>query len=79
MVGHAGSATCIVQAHITLTWFKVKVNDLLNFQKLHFSSSISSAILSWIAKLMVDYDSMGLMATAFRSQISEFLSQLAVT
>jgi len=34
MVGHAGSATGIVYAHVTLTWSKVKVTGLLNFQKL---------------------------------------------
>jgi len=38
---------------------KVKVTELLEFQKLHFSMSISSAILAWSSKLMVDYDSMG--------------------
>jgi len=34
MVGHAGSTTCIVHADVTLTWSKVKVTVLLNFQKL---------------------------------------------
>jgi len=58
---------------MTLTWSKVKVTDFLNFRKLHFSTyvtSISSAILAWSSKLMVDYDNMG---PSLRSQISEFL------
>jgi len=35
---------------------KIKVTELLKFQKLHFSTSVSSAILTWSLKLM---DSMG--------------------
>jgi len=34
----------------------IKVTQLLNFQKLHFSLSLSSAILAWSSILMVDYD-----------------------
>jgi len=51
-----------------------------NCRKLHYSTSFSSAILAWSSKMMVDYDSMGhgTQSTAFQSQISEFLSQLAV-
>ena len=37
----------------------MKVTELLKFQKLHFSGSISFAILAWSSKLMVDYDNMG--------------------
>ena len=37
---------------------KVKVTELLKFQKLHFSRYISSAIFAWSSKLMVGYDSM---------------------
>jgi len=63
MVGHAGRPIPIRIAHadLTLNWFKVKVKviDLLNFRKLHFSASISSAILAWSSKRMVDYDGMG--------------------
>ena len=59
MVGHAGSRICTVHTDLTLTWSKVKVTDLLKFQKLHFSTSTSSAILAWRSQLMGDYDSMG--------------------
>ena len=60
MIGHIGSPTSSVHADMTLTWFKVKVKvtELLSFRKLHFSRSISSAILAWSSKLTVDYDSM---------------------
>jgi len=60
-VGHAGSPTFIVHADVTLTrsMVKVKVTELLDFQKLHFSRSICSAILAWSSKLTVANDSMG--------------------
>jgi len=56
---------CTVHADITLTRSKVKVKITVllnseNCRKLNFSRSISSAILSWSSKLMVDYDNMGL-------------------
>jgi len=57
MVGHADSPIWIAHADTTLTWSKFKVTDLLNFGKLHFSTCISSSILAWSSKLMVDYDS----------------------
>ena len=38
---------------------KVKITELLKFRKLHFSRSISSAILAWSSRLMVDDDNMG--------------------
>ena len=44
---------------VTSTQFKVKVMGLLKFLKLQFSRSISSAILAWSSKVMVDHDSMG--------------------
>jgi len=52
---------CIAHTDVTLTWSKVKVNvaDLLNFRKLYFSTSTSSAILAWRSQLMGHYDSMG--------------------
>jgi len=59
MVGQAGSPMCIVHTDVTLTWSKVNVTDLLNFRKLHLSTSTSSAILAWRSQLMDDYDSMG--------------------
>ena len=54
-----------------------QIRWMLSVIKLHLPTSDSSAILAWSSKLMVDCDSMGL--TAFRSQISEFFPQLAVT
>jgi len=38
---------------------KVKVTELLKFQKLHFSRYISSAIFAWSSKLMAGSNSMG--------------------
>jgi len=38
---------------------KVKVTELLKFQKLYFSRSIYSTILAWSSKLMVVHDRMG--------------------
>jgi len=47
----------------SLTWtrskVKVKVTELPKLRKLHFSTSISSAVLAWSSKLMVGGDSMG--------------------
>jgi len=59
VVEHAGSPTRIVHVDVTLTRSKFKVTGLLKFRKLHFSRSISSAILAWSSKMMVDHDSMG--------------------
>jgi len=43
---------------LTRSMVKIKVADLLKFQKLHlhFSMSVSSAILAGSSKLMVDFD-----------------------
>jgi len=62
MVWLTGSPTRIVHVDVTLTRSKVKVMltgllKLQNCRKLHFSTSISSAILEWSLKLMVDHDS----------------------
>jgi len=54
----ADSPICVVHADVTLTPSKVKVTGLLNFQKLHFSTSLLSTVLAWSSKLMVDYDGM---------------------
>jgi len=76
MVGHDGSPICIAHADMTLTWskVKVKVTDFLNFHKLHFSTSISSAILVCSSKLMVDYYSMGPSLQLFRPRFMNFSS-----
>jgi len=39
---------------------KFKVSEHPKLRKLHFSRSISSAVLAWNSKLMVSGDSMGL-------------------
>jgi len=44
---------------LTRSKVKVKVMGLLNFPKLHFSTSISCAILACSSKLIVDHNSMG--------------------
>jgi len=44
---------------VTSSRSKVKVTDLLKFQKLYFSRSISSTVFAWSWKLMVGSDSMG--------------------
>ena len=61
MVGHAGSPRGIVRADMTLTqgqgYWAFELPE--NCRKLHFSRSISSAILAWSSKLIVDRDSIG--------------------
>jgi len=52
---------------------KIKVTRLLKFQKLHYSRSISSAILGWNSKLMIDYDSMGPNLQPVEARFSHFL------
>jgi len=73
MVGHAGSPTHIVHVDMTLTRSKVKVTALLKFRKLQFSRSISSAILAWSSKLMVDRDSTGPSLQLIGAQFLNFL------
>jgi len=55
---NAGSSTSIVQVDMTLigSKVKVKVTGLPKFRKLHCSRSISTAILAWSSKLMVDHE-----------------------
>jgi len=61
MVGYAGSPICAARADVTLTQSNIKVivTGLLNFRKLHFPKSISSARLPRSSKLMADYGGMG--------------------
>jgi len=73
IVGLAGSPSCMVYDDVTLTWCTVKVTRLLKFRKLHFSRSISSAILAWSSKLMVDHDSTGPSLQLVRVQFLNFL------
>jgi len=72
MVRYADSPICVVHADMTLTHSKVKVTELLNFRKLHFSTSTSSAILVLSSKLMVDYDSMGPSLQVFGARFLRF-------
>jgi len=45
--------------HTSMTSTQCKVTELLKFRILHFSRSISSAILACSSKLMADFDDMG--------------------
>jgi len=65
---------CNVHADVTLTQLKVKVTELLNFRKLHFSRSIFFAIFAWNSKPMVDYyDNMGPSLQFAKTQFLNFL------
>ena len=72
MVRYAGSPILTAHTDVTLTWSKVNVTDFLNFWKLHFSASISSAILAWRSQLVVDYDSMGSSLQLFGARFLNF-------
>jgi len=50
---------CVVHADMTLTRSKIKVTEHLNFEKLQFSKSLSSASLLHSSKLIVDHAGMG--------------------
>ena len=58
---------------VTSTRSKVKVTELPKLRKLHFSRSISSAVLAWSAKLMVGGDSIGCDLQLIRARVSNFL------
>jgi len=58
---------------VTSTRSKVKVTELLSCRKLHFSRSVSSAILSWSSKLTVGNDSTGPDLQLFGARFSNFL------
>jgi len=58
---------------VTSTRSKVKVTKLPKLQKLHFSRSVSSAVLACSSKLMVGGDSMGPGLQLVRAQFSNFL------
>jgi len=48
-----------MRTSVTSTQSKVKVTDLSKLRKLHFSMSISSAVLMYSSKLMADGHRMG--------------------
>jgi len=52
---------------------KVKVTELPKLRKLHFSRSISSDVLAWSSKVMVDGDSMGSGLQIVGDRFSNFL------
>ena len=52
---------------------KVKVTELPKLRKLHFSRSISSAVLAWNSKLMVGGDSIGLDLQLLAARFSNFV------
>ena len=60
-----------------VTWtqskVKIKVMELRKLQRLHFSRSISSAVLAWSSKLMVGGDSMGPAVQLVGARFSNFL------
>jgi len=62
-----------MRTSVTLTRSKVKVTELPKLQKLHFSRSISSAVLAWSSKLMVDDDSIGPGLQLVRARFLNFL------
>jgi len=69
-----------MRTNVTLTrsMINMKVTELLKIGKLHFSRSISSAILAWSSKLMVDYDSMGPSLQLVQARfLNFFLSKLS--
>ena len=54
---------------------KVKVTELPKLRKFHYSRSISSTVLAWSSKLMVDGDSMGRGLQLVGVRFSNFLVQ----
>jgi len=62
---HAIWCVCRPRPHMrtnvtsTRSKVKIKVTDLLKLWKVHFSRSISSAILAWSSKVMIDCHSIG--------------------
>jgi len=64
-----------VHTCMNATWSKVKikVTELLKLWKLHSSKSVSSAIVAWSSKLMVDYDNTGPSLQLIRAHFLNFL------
>ena len=65
LVDFFGSPICTAHADMTLTRSKVKVTGLLNFRKLHFTRSLSSAILVWRLIMITMRPSLQLVRTRF--------------
>ena len=70
-----GSSPSRMRTGVTSTQskVKVKVTELPKLRKLHFSRSISSAVLAWSSKLMVIGDSMGPGLQLVRARFLNFL------
>jgi len=58
---------------LILSKVQVKVTELPKLGKLHFSRSISAAVLAWSSKVMVDGDSMGPGLQLVRARFLNFL------
>ena len=58
---------------------KVKVTELPKLRKVHFSRSISSAILAWSSKLTVDVDSIGPGLQPVEARFSNFFLGITIT
>jgi len=64
--------TCVTSARFKV---KVKVMEVPKLQKLHFSRSVSSAVLVWSSKLTVVDDSMGPGLQLVEVRFSNFLPE----
>jgi len=62
-----------MRINMTSTRSKVKVTEPPKLRKLHLSRSISSAVLAWRSKLMVDGDSMGPVVQPIGARFWNFL------
>jgi len=71
-VGRTGLYVC-TSVTSTQSKVKIKVTELPKFRKLHFSRSISAALLAWSSKLMVDCDSIGPSRQLFGARFLKFL------
>ena len=58
---------------LTRSKVKVKVTELLNLRKLHFSGSIFSATFAWSSKVIVAGDSIGPDLQLVGARFSNFL------
>ena len=64
---------------LTRSKVKVKVTELPKLRKVHFSTSISSAISAWSSKLMVGGHTMGELDYSLSEPAFEFPSRKAIT
>ena len=62
-----------MRTSVTSTRSKIKVKELLKLRQVHFSRSISSAVLAWSSKLMVGGHTMGPGLQLVGARFSNFL------